>query len=413
MDAEGVEHIDHGAAHRAGAAHVVLDVLGGGVVLEVGVVHHLMDETRGVGDTGGVGGGVGTVEGQVEVEVREILLQLVEVVEVEHLVEGAGAVEVVHGAVGAVEGAGEVHNLCAERGHAGAAADPYHLVTLRVVAPGAVLGAAYTELAVGAAHDDLVARFEREDIGRGDTGVDVLESAAVGREGRRGDTHGEHEDVALGGVVGHRIGADGGLGVDADEVEHLELLPCGQVLVADEAAVEIAVLDAEGGYLDLRVAAWHEVHVFAGGQLHLEFLDEGGHVAVRDHRALVFLDAEDALWELEAHVLFHLHLAAQAPAFLYLFAAEVGRLGGEDAAAALDDAALALAARAFAAAGRRQVDALLAEGADKCSAGGDGKNFVVVDGNLHVALRYEFGAQDEQCRHQQQDDDENDCYSCK
>ena len=367
-----------------------------------------MDEAGSVGHAGGIGGGVGTVEGQVEVEVGEVFLQLVEVVEVEHLVEGAGAVEVVHGAVGAMEGAGEVHDLCAEGSHAGAAADPDHLVALRVVAPGAVLGAADAEFAVGAAHDDLVAGLEGEYIGRGDTGVDVLETTAVGSEGRGGDTHGEHEDVALGGVVGHGIGADGGLGVDADEVEHLELLPCRQVFVADKAAVEVTVLDAEGGYLNLCVAAGHEVHVLAGRQLHLELLDEGGHVAVRDHGALVFLDAEDALGELEAEVFLHLHLASESPAFLYLLAAEVGRLGGEDAAAAFDDAAFALAARAFATAGRGEVDAGLAEGADEGAARRYGHFFVVVDGNLHVALRYELGAQDEQCRHQQQDDDQYD-----
>ena len=366
-----------------------------------------MDEAGGVGHAGGVGGGVGTVEGQVEVEVGKVFLQLVEVVEVEHLVQRACAVEVVHRAVLAMQRAGEVHDLRAEGGHAGAAADPYHLVAVGTVAPGAVVGAAYAELAVGAAHDDLVAGLQREDIAGGDTGVDVLESAAVGREGRRCNTDGEHKDVALGGVVGHGVGANGGLGVDADEVEHLELLPRGQVLVADEAAVEVAVVDAEGGYLNLRVAAGHEVHVFAGGQLHLELLDEGGHVAVRDHGAFVLLDAEYALGELEAQVLLHLHLAAEAPAFLNLLAAEVGCLGGEYAAAALNDAAFALAAAAFAAAGRGQVDALLAEGADEGAARGDGHFFVVVDGYLHVALRYQLCSKNEKQRHQQQDDDQD------
>ena len=56
LDAEVVEHVDDGAAHGAGAAHVVLYVLGGGVVLEVGVVHDLVDEAGGVGHAGGVGG---------------------------------------------------------------------------------------------------------------------------------------------------------------------------------------------------------------------------------------------------------------------------------------------------------------------------------------------------------------------
>ncbi len=363
-----------------------------------------MDEASSVLHAGGVGGGVGSVEGQVEVEVGVRLLEFEEVIEVEHLVEGAGAVEVVHGAVVAVEGAREVHDLGAEGCHAGAAADPYHLVAVGVVGPGVVLGAAHVELAVGAAHDDLVTGLEGEDVGGGYAGVDVLESGAVGREGRRGDADGEHEDVAFGGVVGHGVGADGGLGVDAAEVEHLEFLPRGQVLVADERAVEVAVADVELGDADLGVGAGDEVHVLAGGQLYLEFLDEGGHVLVADHGALVLLDAEDALGELEGEVFLDLHLAAQTPAFLHLLAAEVGHLGGEDAAAAFDDTAFALAAAAFAAAGRGQVDALLAEGGDEGAAGGHGEFAVVVDGDLHVALRHELGAQHQEQRHQQQDD---------
>ena len=58
LDTEVVEHIDYSTAHGAGAAHVVLDVLWGGVVLEVGVVHDLVDEAGGVGHSGGVGGGI-------------------------------------------------------------------------------------------------------------------------------------------------------------------------------------------------------------------------------------------------------------------------------------------------------------------------------------------------------------------
>ena len=58
LDAEVVEHVDDGAAHGAGAAHVVLYVLGGGVVLEVGLVHHVVDEARGVLHAGGIGCGI-------------------------------------------------------------------------------------------------------------------------------------------------------------------------------------------------------------------------------------------------------------------------------------------------------------------------------------------------------------------
>ena len=42
LDAEVVEHSGDGFGHRSGAAHIVFDVLGGGMVLEVGVVHHVV-----------------------------------------------------------------------------------------------------------------------------------------------------------------------------------------------------------------------------------------------------------------------------------------------------------------------------------------------------------------------------------
>ena len=45
---EGVEHGDYCLRHRTGTAHVVLDVLGSLVVLQVGFEHDLMDEARGV-----------------------------------------------------------------------------------------------------------------------------------------------------------------------------------------------------------------------------------------------------------------------------------------------------------------------------------------------------------------------------
>ncbi len=148
------------------------------------------------------------------------------------------------------------------------------------------------------------------------------------------------------------------------------------------------------------------------GQLHLEFLDEGGHVAVAHHGAFVFLDAEDALGQLEAEVFLDLDLASEAPAFLLLLAVEEAFLGGQYLAAALDDAALALAAAALAATGRGQVYARLAEGGDESAAGGHVVLLVVVDGDFHVALGYQLGTQDEQRCHQEQDDDEDDCNGC-
>ena len=61
----------------------------------------------------------------------------------------------------------------------------------------------WMEVAERTAHDHLVARFQREDVRRSDTRVDIHEARAVGLERRRSDTHGQHEDVALGRIVGH------------------------------------------------------------------------------------------------------------------------------------------------------------------------------------------------------------------
>ena len=371
------------------------------MVFQVGVVHHVVYEARGVGHTRGVSRRVGTVEGQVEVEVGVVALQLAEVVEIEDLVEGAGAIEIVHGTVDAMERAREVHDLGTQGSHAGATADPYHLVAARVVDPGAVVGAAHAELAVGAAHDDLVARIEGENVGGGDAGVDGHKAGTVGLEGRGGDADGEHEDIALVGVVGHGVGAHSGLGVGAMEGEHIVLLPRGQVLRADEVAVEVVVVELELGDAYLGVAAGDEVHVLARRQLHLELLDESGHVAVGDDGALVFLDAEDAGGHGDGDILLHLRLAAEAPPLLYLLAGEEAHLGGEDGTAALEDAALALSAGALAAAGGREVDVLLGEGADEAVARGHGELLVVVYRDGDVALGDELGAQHQQQGHQQ------------
>ena len=85
-----------------------------------------MHKARSVLHASGIGCRIGTVERQMEVEVGILLLQSQEVVEIEHLVVGAGAIEVVHLAVLGVEGLGHVHNLGTQRSHIGTTTDPYH-----------------------------------------------------------------------------------------------------------------------------------------------------------------------------------------------------------------------------------------------------------------------------------------------
>ena len=125
-NAQVVEHVNDSGAHRAGTAHVVFDVLGSGMVFQIGVEHHLVHETCRIGDACRIGGGVGTVQGEVEMEVGEVALQLTEIVQIKDLVQGTGAIEVMHLAVSDVHGAGQVHDLCTERRHACPTANPYH-----------------------------------------------------------------------------------------------------------------------------------------------------------------------------------------------------------------------------------------------------------------------------------------------
>ena len=138
-----------------------------------------------------------------------------------------------------------VHDLRTQRSHTGTTADPNHFflaVEVRM------------EVAVRAAHRHLVTRFQREDVRRSDTRVHIHETATVGLERRRGDTHGQHEHVAFGRIVGHGVGTYGRFRIDALQREETEFLPCRQVFVADKALVDIlVVIHRKCRYLDLGV----------------------------------------------------------------------------------------------------------------------------------------------------------------
>ena len=72
---ETVEHADHSLRHRAGTAHVIFDIFGRIVILQVGLIHHVMHKTRGVLHACCVCGRIRTVQSQMEMEIREILFQ--------------------------------------------------------------------------------------------------------------------------------------------------------------------------------------------------------------------------------------------------------------------------------------------------------------------------------------------------
>ena len=59
--AEIVKHFVDSGTHRAGATHVVLDVLRIGMIFQICLVDYLMNETGSIFHTGGIGGRIRTV----------------------------------------------------------------------------------------------------------------------------------------------------------------------------------------------------------------------------------------------------------------------------------------------------------------------------------------------------------------
>ena len=351
------------------------------MVLQVVLIQHIVHEARRVRHPGGVRLGIGAVQRQVEFEVGKILLDLVELVEVGNLLQGARAVPERHGTVG-LFGFEQMHQVAAHRSHARTAADEDQL--LRV---GQVVG--QEELAVRTRDRDLVTRLARENIRRADTRIDLHEAARSLVERRRGDTDVEHDDIALGRVVGHRVGTERRLGIGRHEIPHLELVPVGAVLL-----VHVHVREFDGVVLrnvDLNVAAAAEFEVLALGQLHDELFEESRDIAVRDHRALPLLDAQDGLVDVDFHVLLHFHLTAQTPVVLGHLARDEARFGGQDVAAAFEHLAFAHAARTAAAAGRRQEHLVVGQRREQRRAAlGRDDLLAVVDVDRHVARGGQF-----------------------
>ena len=145
--------------------------------------------------------------------------------------------------------------------------------------------------------------------------------------------------------------------------------------------------------------------MLAFGELDGEFLDEGRHIVVADDLAFEFLDGQGGVGNHDFEVLFHFHLAAQTPMVLNLFAVEESDLGGQNLAAAFHDAAFALSAVAFSAAGGGQVNLLFGQGAQQVAARRHLNLFLaIVDGYFHFAFGGEGTLDYQQQGYQRQDD---------
>ena len=295
-----------------------------------------------------------------------------------------------------------MHDVAAEGGHAGAAANEYVFHIFGVVLR-------EEELAVRAGNGHLVTRFARKDVGRGDARrnrqhlEDALRLAAVER--RRSDTDVQFDDVLLCRIGSHRVGAHGGNGVLVLDVEETVLLPVGLV---DGIHIDVVEVDIILGNVDLDVLAGLELDVLALGEFHREFLDEGSHVLVGDDLAFQLLHAQGRLGNLDLEVVLDLDLAAEAPVVLDLFAGEETGLGGEDLAAAFQDADLALAAVGLSAASGGKEDALVGQGVHQVTALRDVQHLLAtVDVQGNIPGRGEFGLDYQQEGNQDKRDDEN------
>ena len=173
---------------------------------------------------------------------------------------------------------------------------------------------------------------------------------------RSSDTHVERDDVTLGRIVCHRVGADGLLGVLCRKAPHIELVPVATELLLD---LVVAVLHLVLRDLDLGVATALEVHVLALRELDDKLFDEGSNVLIRNDFALPLLDAKDALRDDHLQILLDFGLTAETPVCHLLFAREEALLCGEDLSPTLYDTTATLSTATATATGTREEDAFV------------------------------------------------------
>ena len=154
-------------------------------------------------------------------------------------------------------------------------------------------------------------------------------------------------------MVGKGVGARAGFAVLHLQAEHAQSLPVAPVLFGN---IEIGVANLARRYVNLHVLTRAEAQAFTFGQPHFKLLDKGRDIAVAHHLAVPFLDVEDGGRNGKVQILSNFQLAPQMPAPCCLLAREECRLGGQQAATALQHLAPALSARPLAATSRGKVD---------------------------------------------------------
>ncbi len=194
--------------------------------------------------------------------------------------------------------------MTAHRRHTCTAADENQLLRI-----GQIVG--QEELAVRTRNRHLVAGLAREDVRRTNAGIHLHERTGSTVERRRSNADVQHDDVALGRMVGHRIGTERRFGVGRHQVPHLHPIPVGTERLVDLHIGECDAVVFRNVHLNVTAAA--ELQVLALGQLHDELFEERRDVTIRDDRTLPLLDAQNGLGNLDFEVLLHLDLTAQTP----------------------------------------------------------------------------------------------------
>ena len=179
--------------------------------------------------------GIRTVQSQMERKVREILLDLQEVFQIEYFIQRTCTVEVSHLTVCSMQCLRQVHDLGTQRSHTGTTANPHHFL-LRIEYR--------VEVSVRTTHDYLITRFQCEDIRRSDTRRYIHKALSLifRLERRSCDTYCQHDTVALCRIVSHRIRTDGFFVVVTLQCKQTEFLPCRQILVTNQALVNVLII---------------------------------------------------------------------------------------------------------------------------------------------------------------------------
>ena len=170
-----------------------------------------------------------------ERKVREILLYLQEVFQIEYFVQGTCTIEVSHLTVSSMQCLRQVHDLCTQRSHTGTTTNPHHFL-LRIEYR--------VEVSVRTAHDYLITRFQSEDIRRSNTCRHIHKALSLifRLERRSCDTYRQHDTVTFCRIVSHRISTDRFFIIVTLQCEQTEFFPCRQILITNQTLINVLVI---------------------------------------------------------------------------------------------------------------------------------------------------------------------------